>query len=322
MPPLPNPINHTVEAIYSAIAARARQGDNFGVPMGNAVNECDRAIWYALRWAAPPERMDGQKLRRFETGHREEARLLDDLAAAGVTVERVDPATGKQFAVALADGWLRGKIDARATGLPEAPKTEHVVECKSHNDRSFKGLLKHAPPKGEGLRRSKPEHFAQCQLYMHALKLHRVLYLAVNKNTDELYAERIEYDAEFALRVEVRVTRIAGTDRAPSRLHDDLNSKAAFTCQWCPALALCHERAFARVNCRTCMHAIFDSGAEVRCARTGASLSYDNQQTGCGQHRYLPDLVPAEQVDVAGDVVIYKFPDGQWWHDCDGKVTA
>lgn len=319
MPPLPDPINHTIEAIYAAIVARARQGDSRGVPMGAAANECDRAVWYGLRWAAPPERLDGPRQRRFETGRREEDRLLDDLEAAGVAVVRLDPATGRQFAVTLAHGWLRGKMDGRAVGLPEAPKTEHVVETKSHNDRSFKELVKHAPPKGEGLRRAKPEHFTQCQLYMHATGLRRALYLAVNKNTDELYAERVEYDAEFALRVESRVARLAGTDRAPPRLHDDPANKAAFACQWCPALALCHERAFARQNCRTCLSASFEDGAVVRCTLNDAVRSYDEQQAGCPNHLYLPDLVPGEQVDAGERWVKYRLSDGREW--IDGRVA-
>ena len=34
------------------------------------------------------------------------------------------------------------------------------------------------------------------QSYMHLAGLERAFYLAVNKNTDELYQERIRYDAE------------------------------------------------------------------------------------------------------------------------------
>lgn len=315
MPELPAPIPHTVEAIYAALAAKARGGDSRGVPMSDAANECERAIWYRLRWAAPPEQIDGKRQSRFDTGNNWEQRLLDALEAAGVQVERVDPATGKQFRIELAGGWLRGKMDGRALGVPEAPKTEHVVECKSHNEKSFKELLKHQPPTGEGLRKSKPDHFTQCQAYMHAEGLKRCLYLAVNKNTDDLYAERVEYDAEFAMRLEAKVARIAATDRAPGRLHDDPTSKAAFACGWCPALALCHEQQFARRNCRTCLSAEMREGAEVACALTGAVRSWDEQQAGCPSHLYLPDLVPGEQIDAGDRWVKYRMPSGAEWVD-------
>lgn len=306
---LPEPINHTVTAIYEAYERTARHGDGRGVAMSDAANECERAIWYKLRWAVPGEKTDGRKERIFETGRIEEDRLLDNLESAGLIVERVDPATGKQFSVSLARGWLRGKLDGRATGVIEAPKTVHVVECKSHNEKSFKELSK------KKLRDGKPDHFAQCQLYTHAEQITRCLYIAVNKNTDELYIERIEYDAGFALTLEAKIERIVRTDRAPSRLHDDPTSKAAFACGRCRAYAQCHEAAFSRMNCRTCIHASFEDGAEVRCVRLDKILSYKEQQDGCDQHRYLPDLVPGEQVDVAGDVIVYRMNDGSEWRD-------
>lgn len=313
---LPTPINHTVDAIYKALAARSRQGDSLGIPMGDAAAECDRQTWYKFRWSAPLEIIDGQKERRFETGRREEDRLLDDLEAAGVEVIRFDPATGKQFTARLANGWLRGKIDARASNIPEAPKTIHIVETKSHKDRSFKELQKHAPPKGDGLKKSKPDHYAQVQAYLHSESLTRALYLAVNKNDDQLYSERIEYDAAYCLAMEARVQRIVSTDRAPPKLHDDPTTRAAFACGWCPALGICHEQQWARRNCRTCISASFEDGAVVRCTLTGAELSYDDQQRGCGSHLYLPDLVPAaEQVDAGERWIDYRMDSGEIWRD-------
>lgn len=320
MPEIPAAIPHTVEAIYAALTPMSRGGDSRGVPMSDVANDCERSVWYKLRWAALPEKIDGQKESIFETGRRWEDRLLDDLVRAGIIVERIDPATGKQFTVELASGWLRGKLDGRALEIPEAPKTLHVVECKSHKEKSYKELVKHAPPNGDGLKKSKPDHYAQCQSYMHAQGLTRCLYLAVNKNTDERYAERVEYDAAYALQLEAKVGRVVRSDRAPSRLHDDPKSKASFACGWCPALALCHERAWARINCRTCLHAALEDGANVRCTRSGEIRTYQEQQVGCPSHRWLPDLVPGEQIDVQGENIVYRLEDGRDWADEEGKV--
>lgn len=300
---LPEPIHHTVDAIYRAIEAKARGGDSRGVPMSAAANECERAIWYCLHWAAPLERIDGQKKRRFETGRIEEDRLLDNLEAAGVTVERVDPATGRQFAVTLAHGWLRGKMDGRAIGLIEEPKTLHVVECKSHNEKSFRELSK------KKVKEANPDHFAQCQAYMHAEQITRCLYFAVNRNTDELYCERIEYDPAFCLILEAKIERIVRAQSAPSRLHDKDDKPP---CLWCAASDLCHRKAFARRNCRTCLHSTFDDGAIVRCDRNKVELSYSEQRAGCADHRYLPSLVPGEQIDVDGDTIVYRIDDTEW----------
>lgn len=309
MAEIPTPINHTVNAIYEALAKRARPGDGRGVSMSQAGHECDRAIWYKLRWASNPEPIDGRKQSIFDTGTLWESRLLELLWAAGAEVWESDPETGKQFSVALADGWLRGKMDGVARGVPEAPETVHVVECKSHSDKSFKEIIK------KKLKEGKYDHWVQCQLYMLSEGLKRALYLAVNKNTDEFYAERVELDVAAAQAIEARIKRIVASDRTPSRLHDDPASKAAFICQWCPALAQCHEKQFARKNCRTCLHSSFESGATVRCVKYAKDMTYDEQQKGCPSHRYLPDLVPGEQIDVDGEVVIYRLSDGTEWRD-------
>ena len=49
------------------------------------------------------------------------------------------------------------------------------------------------------------------QIYMHLLGLKRALYLAKNKNTDELYSERIKYDKAEAERLLLKAR--AGPDQ-------------------------------------------------------------------------------------------------------------
>lgn len=319
MTELSKPYPHTVEAIYSVIKKRSREGgDSVGVNMSQAASECGRQIWYKLRWACAPEVIDAQRQRRFETGGIEETRLLDDLEAAGVNVQRYD-IEGEQFKAILADGWLRGKIDAFAIGVPENPNALLVVECKSHNDNNFKKLLKHAPPNGDGLIESKFDHYVQCQLYMHARAVSRALYLAVNKNDDAIYSERVKYDHAFATMIEGRIKHIVASDSAPARAYGDPNSKSAFICKWCPARPQCHEKAFARSNCRTCLHASFEDGAVVRCTFYDKVLAYKEQQEGCDKHLYLPDLVPGEQVDAGDRWVNYSMPDGSEWIDGEKK---
>ena len=302
------PINHTVTAIYAALAARNRGGDSAGVPMSDCVNPCDRAIWYALHWVSPPELVDGQKASRFATGEAWETRLLEDLQSIGCSVERFDPSTGRQYSAVLADGHLRGKLDAKAIGLPEAPQKLHVVEAKSLKAEKFRAVVKH------GVVKAVPEHYAQCQCYMRATGIDRCLYIAVNKDTDERLTERLQYDPIFAATIEARIARIVHLDTPPQRLHDDPASKAAFACGFCRHKAICHERAFARVNCRTCMHSTV--WIPWKCEKLNLPLTYESQQAGCEHHRYIPALVPGEQIDVIyGDRIVYELPNGDHWID-------
>lgn len=313
MSALPEPQQHTVDAIHAAYEAR-RDDERTYLGMSTFGTECDRALWYGFRWAAPPEQLDGRKLRLFATGHREEARMIDDLRLAGITVEDHDPETGWQFALSALGGHVRGHMDGRAWGFLEAPVAVHVVETKTHNEKSFKALVK------DGVEKSKPGHFAQMQLYMHFSGYERAFYLAHNKNTDELYSERVAYDPVAAARLVARAAAIVGAARPPQRLHPDPAAKVAFACGWCPAKGICHEREWARSNCRTCLHATprtDGAGGEWHCARFDRLLSLEEQREGCPAHRFIPDLVPGEQVDanVAAETVTYRMADGSTWID-------
>lgn len=318
MAALPPPASHTASAIDAAYVKAARSGDSMGVPMSQVINPCDRALWLAFRWAAEPEKPEGARQRRFATGEHYEQVMLDELRMIGADVWQIDETTGSQFRVDLANGHLRGKLDGVARGLPEAPATPHAVECKTANDKSFKAIVK-GP-----IRETKPEHHAQVQLYMHALGLTRGLYMLAGKNDDARHIERIEYDPVFCLNLIARIERIVAASRPPARLHDDPNSKGAIECKWCPSRAICHEDAFPRTNCRTCMASTPQDGPRWVCERHSRALSYADMQAGCGAHLFIPELVPGDQVDADPEAgtVTYQMRDGSAWVDGAGQGRA
>ena len=107
--------------------------------------------------------------------------LVAELRAVGVDVQDVDPATKEQWEVDAIDGHFKGHADGILTGVLEAPKARHLFEAKTHNEKSFRQLVKH------GVAEAKPEHVAQMQVYMGLLSLNRAFYLAKNKDTDALH---------------------------------------------------------------------------------------------------------------------------------------
>ena len=128
----------------------------------------------------------------------------------------------------------------------------------------------------------------------------RALYVAVNKNDDSVYCERLELNQKYADGMTGRAREIISGNTAPVKLHEDLAEKGAYVCGWCPAKGVCHEDGFARRNCRTCISATPTAGGEDsgwRCDHHGKALSIEEQRAGCKDHRYLPDLVPGRQVD-------------------------
>jgi hypothetical protein len=301
LPPISSP---TRDAIFAAYEADAEDG--FRVHLGASLigKDCERALWYDFHWVTPA-RHPGQLLRLFETGQREEARLVQNLRRIGATVLEVDPDTGRQFRVQAHGGHFGGSLDGVALGLPEAPKTWHVLEFKTHSAKSFADLV------AKKVRESKPLHYAQMQIYLHLIGLARALYLAVNKDTDDLYVERVEADPDFARRLLDKAGRVIFAATPPPRISED---PSWYQCRLCDHAPVCHGGQAAAVNCRTCLDATPVEGG-WRCERHGKPLSEADQRTGCAQHLYLPPLVPGEQVDAGEDWVEYQFADGIRWRD-------
>jgi hypothetical protein len=121
----------TVAAIYAAYEAEHQHYDSLGISVGEIGTECDRALWYTFRWCSEPEEFKGRQLRLFDTGNKEETRLVEDLQRIGVEC------TASKTAFVWLARHVRGKCDGKGMGLPEAPKTEHLMEFKSTTKKAF-----------------------------------------------------------------------------------------------------------------------------------------------------------------------------------------
>jgi hypothetical protein len=315
MAPFPKLVSATTEAIYAAYAAtRAQAWDSMGISISILGEDCERALWYEFRWASKPEVIDGLKAITFETGEIEETRLLNSLRMIGCEVDDVD-GRGKQHRVSAVGGHVRGKTDGKVLGLPEAPKTWHIVEAKSMKETYFKQVVK------DGVRKGYYAHWVQLNTYCHLFGFERGLYICRNKNTGEVYCERIETDHAEAIRLFARAERIIKMgEQPPPKLHENPDAKTAFKCRtMCKHLAICHQKDFSRVSCRTCIHATPEMFGDAlwSCARWSKPLSLDEQKAGCPAHLFLPSLVPGEIVEAneAEEWVIYTLHDGRQWRD-------
>ena len=315
MTELPIPPMPTVDAIWAAYEANARpQFDGYGIAASAIGRECDRELFYTLRWASPAEKLTGRKLRIFARGNMEEQRVLDDLRMVGLEVLDHDDMTGKQWTFSRARGWLRGKADGKISGVIEAPKAEHVLEIKSLKAADWRAIIRH------GLLKAKPEHWHQLHEGMAGLGIARGLYVGVNKDTEEILTERLRLDGEVAARSEARVLRIVDATDAPSRIAD---KPEAFACRFCNHVATCHGATLPRRNCRTCIHLTLTESGVGHCERFNEPRDPKAQAQGseCPAHLYLPSIVPGEQIDAdpEAETITYQLRDGSEW--TDGKET-
>jgi hypothetical protein len=289
MPTLPRPTIDAIYALYESREASRPPRDYLG---GSELGEeCARALWLKFRHASR-EPIGGRMLRLFDTGHREELRIIEDLRAIGVEVLDKDPSTGEQWRHASADGHLSGGLDGVCRGLPEAPKTWHLLEVKSANKKSF------AECEAKGVKAWRPKYWAQVQLYMGLAGLERCAFFVWCKDDDSLYMERIEASEKEFKALLLKARYILDAEEAPDHISAD---PSFYKCKFCPVAGVCRGDAMPLVSCRTCVHAKPGANGSWTCANELP------MRPGCGEHVFIPSLLPfAEPVDGAPDWILYR----------------
>lgn len=302
----------TIQAIYDGIVESNKEARREYLGASSIGHSCARRLWFDFRMVKSQE-FTGQQLRLFETGHLEEPRMIDDLRRAGVKVHDIDPKTGNQFGISYHGGHFRGHTDGEALGIKGQPEVWHLLEFKTHSEKSFKLLKK------DGMQKSKPMHYAQMQVYMMGRELMYGYYLAKNKNTDELYGEIVNYNPEAAQTYIDRAHTIIFDSEPSTRVSDN---PSWYECKWCHYSDYCHGTGvdlpseLPNVNCRTCIHSTPVDDGTWLCERHDTTLDYKAQRIACQSHRFIPNLFPDLEIDSAdNDAVFYRGQSGEVYNN-------
>lgn len=257
--------------------AYSEEEDPFRSHLGASIigRECARELWYSFHWATQ-KRFDGRMLRLFNRGHLEEPRMVALLAMIGCTVYQYD-AAGNQYRVTGHMGHFGGSLDAVVANCPDYMTQPILGEFKTHGDKSFQKL------KVDGVIKSKWEHFIQMQIYMGKNQLPAALYMATNKNDDDLHAEIVEFDHVVYQRYLDRSQMIIDSHHNnPPKI---MNASAGwYKCKFCDHTEVCHNpKAMPVSNCRTCQFAHPIDEGKWTCNRDyeAVELSKSKQLVGC-----------------------------------------
>ena len=277
----------TIDAIYKYYKDKRKNEHRPHLGGSQIGNDCSRALWYQFRHAWSPS-FDGRMLRLFETGDREEDRVVSNLRGIGVTVWERDPETGKQVRFTECGGHFALSLDGVGLGFAESKKP-HTLEFKTMSEKNFKAM------KNLGCQKSKPAYWAQCQIGMYLAELDRCYFFCVNKNTDEIFGERIKLDKKEAKGLVEKANKIVFADTPPSRLSEDASF---WQCKWCTHWAICHGCKIPEVSCRTCSHVTPEQDGTWSCAK-GKPVET------CSEHLFIPQIMPKDLVvKDAGDTFV------------------
>ena len=245
---------------------------------------CERELWYTFRWCLKPD-YSGRLLRLFETGNKQEPRIIKNLRDIGCTVYSVDPDTGIQIHYESFGGHFAGNLDGIGRGFEES-KAWHVIEIKTSNTKRFNELCK------KGVESANYPHYAQMQMYMDWSGLDRAYYFCVNKETDDIYGERVRKDSKLITNLHNKAERIIFSDIPGECISD---STTVFTCKFCNYRELCNGKLLPEVSCRTCAHASVERNGTWSCK--GNKICSYQQRIACDKHVFLPSVVPLQQTD-------------------------
>jgi len=273
-----------------------------------AGHHCARYIWLNFRWAVTKQ-IDGRIMRLFKRGHDEEPRVIDLLKSIGLDITNY----GEDQLSVHVKGHISGALDGIIqSGVPESPNEKHVLEIKTHSLKSFNDLIKN------GVKASKPVHYSQVQLYMHATGIKKALYFAICKDDDRIYTEIIEYSSYAADSIVDHAHDVSLRDEIPERISHD---PTWWICKMCAYHDTCHVSKLTKnVNCRTCAYSTAKPDGTWRCEKFEADgIPDEHQRKGCEHHVIHPHLTPWD-VDQAfgGDGIAFKVADRDIINGKDG----
>jgi hypothetical protein len=156
----------------------------------------------------------------------------------------------------------------------------------------------------KGVKESKPVYWAQMQVGMYLAELDRAYFFAVEKDTDNIYGERVKLDMAEAMALIAKAGEVIFAATPPSKISDD---PSFFGCKFCPYFAVCHGCKIPEVNCRTCAHSTPERDGTWSCAKHGRETTGE----ACADHLFIPQIMPPdlELHDTGDDWVEYMDRD-------------
>lgn len=259
-----------------------RNGRRSHLGVSGIGHPCVRKLFLDYRWATKVSN-GGRLIRLFNRGHLEEGRFIAALLTAGLQVYQQD-AEGKQFRISELGGHFGSAIDGIVIGCPDMPNPNEPILCemKTHGEKSFKKLV------AEGVKESKPIHYVQIQVYMSKMGLGACLYVAVNKNTDDLYCELVPYDPVTADQFIDRGHRVVLADDLPVGL--STKGVSWFECKHCNKAGICYRGEMPEKNCRTCSYSQALENGTWFCRNTSIAktITTDDQIAACPHYKVAP----------------------------------
>ena len=252
---------------------------------------CNRRLWYIFRWVQS-SKFDGRMQRLFNRGHLEENRWIEWLRGIGFTIWELDD-NGKQFRISGVEQHFGGSLDSVGKAPDWLQLLAEVgpilVEYKTYNRKQFDKLIK------DGVKKTKPNHFAQMSKYGVYYGFKYALYCPICKDDDDIAPEVVELDWAYGADLDRKAADIITSQVPPHRLSElpshvecsgykgkgVLADDGKYKCDF---FEICHRGGAYEKNCRSCKHAQPIKDGQWWCglySETKGPLPKEVIKTGC-----------------------------------------
>ena len=234
---------------------------------------CTRSLWYDFR-SFTPKPMNGKTVLLFDDGNFYEKKLIQHLVMAGYPVENSGT---DQLEFTDHDHLFCGHADGVIHNITHRP---HILECKTANDAQFKLMQKN------GVRQQKPTYYAQMQCYMGYADLDRALIVVYNKNTSEIYTERVHFNRQEFDSLREKALAIITAEDIPKRGHEP----QSIECKWCNFRLHClTDEGIIMADDRVCGNCWYLSwkGLKTCCRHPDHPFFISTWGVGCEDWSYL-----------------------------------
>lgn len=280
--------------------------------------DCVAQQWYKFRWVKLNS-VDGRMSRLFDRGNKEEAGFASLLRRAGWEVrdfaqrlcladndvyvvldweqpvgpDLIDVSQDarhiercraqdkwflKQWRVKRFGGHYSGYLDGKIRHPQHTGNEWILLEGKTYNTKRFCALVAK-----NSVMVTDYEYYCQALQYMDEHQLPYCLFIATNKNDDDIYIEFIPANPGVALHLLATAHTIIKSIARPARVAE---SAAFHKCKQCTFSDICHKGAPAAINCRSCQHCIANTETgNFECEKWKATIPNEKAiMSACPEH--------------------------------------
>lgn len=317
----------TLDAINQALIDReSRNQPRQYLGISSIGKPCSRELWYQFRWCMKVV-FDSDTLKRFEDGHRDEDLMAERIRMVhGIDLWTLDSNNGGQIGVSDLGGHFKGHLDGVIKGILQAPKTTHVWEHKTTNEKKWEKLrsLIHELGEKAALEKWDEVYYAQAVLYMFYMEFTRHYLTVSTPGGRKQTSCRTNENKKFAKTLIKKAESIITSNEPLTKLSE---KPEYYQCKWCSFSDICHGSRIPDVHCRTCVHAtpamVGDNG-DWFCNLYSDYIPVEFQRKGCERHVYLPSLIPHKQIDAneQENWIEYEKLDGVRFRNGDGFYSS